>query len=261
MAILRSLMIAVCVITATLGLLGFALFLWRGPIGVVTLGFPEVPLLLWNTALSLVFFAQHSGMIRTRFRHKLIRFMPQRWFGLVYAAASGLLLIGFVLLWQSSDVMLYAADGVARWLLRGLFLAAGVGMLWGVRALQSFDLLGLHAVSRTIPVEPTSAEIETPGEVETRAEIGSPTGLQIRGPYRWVRHPMYSLALVMIWTFPDLSLDRCLFNVLWTAWIAIGARLEERDLATEFGDAYAAYQRCVPMLIPRYLRPPAQSTP
>jgi protein-S-isoprenylcysteine O-methyltransferase Ste14 len=71
-----------------------------------------------------------------------------------------------------------------------------------------------------------------------------------RGPYRWVRHPQYFCVLVMIWSFPDLTADRLLFNVLWSTWIAAGTLLEERDLLATLGDQYRDYQARVPMLIP-----------
>ena len=56
--------------------------------------------------------------------------------------------------------------------------------------------------------------------------------------------------LLMIWSYPVLTMDRLLFNVLWTIWIVIGSVLEERDLSADFGDAYREYQRKVPMLLP-----------
>ena len=79
--------------------------------------------------------------------------------------------------------------------------------------------------------------------------------LIIRGPYRWVRHPLYSLFLVMIWSCPDLTVDRLLFNVLFTVWMVIGSILEERDLVDAFGETYREYQHKVPMLIPYRIRP------
>ena len=54
----------------------------------------------------------------------------------------------------------------------------------------------------------------------------------------------------MIWSYPHLTADRALFNVLWTLWIFTGSVLEERDLVAEFGDRYRDYQNKVPMLIP-----------
>ena len=32
----------------------------------------------------------------------------------------------------------------------------------------------------------------------------------VRGPYRWVRHPLYLTTLLMIWSYPDLTADRLL---------------------------------------------------
>ncbi|MBZ5545690.1 MAG: isoprenylcysteine carboxylmethyltransferase family protein, partial [Acidobacteriia bacterium] len=81
------------------------------------------------------------------------------------------------------------------------------------------------------------------------------TALTIRGPYRWVRHPIYALFLLMVWASPEVTADRLLFNLLWSIWMVAGTRLEERDLAAEFGDGYKEYQRRVPMLVPWSLRP------
>ena len=47
-----------------------------------------------------------------------------------------------------------------------------------------------------------------------------------------------------------MTADRLLLNGLFTAWIVVGALLEERDLVREFGEAYRGYQRRVPMLVP-----------
>ena len=58
------------------------------------------------------------------------------------------------------------------------------------------------------------------------------------------------MVLVMIWSSPDLTGDRLMFNITWTAWIVVGTILEERDLVEEFGDEYLRYRERVPMLIP-----------
>ncbi len=72
----------------------------------------------------------------------------------------------------------------------------------------------------------------------------------MKGPYLWVRHPLYFFSLVMIWANPHFSYDRLLFNIMWTVWIIIGTMLEERDLVADFGDGYRDYQKRVPMLMP-----------
>ena len=77
----------------------------------------------------------------------------------------------------------------------------------------------------------------------------------VRGPYRWVRHPLYSFCLLIIWSCPNITTDRLLYNVVWTLWIIIGSVFEERDLVAAFGEEYRNYQRKVPMLIPNSISP------
>ena len=64
----------------------------------------------------------------------------------------------------------------------------------------------------------------------------------------------YFFCLIMIWFCPNLTLDRLLYNVLFTIWIYIGSLLEERDLVSLFGKEYREYQDKVPMLIPYSFR-------
>ena len=69
-----------------------------------------------------------------------------------------------------------------------------------------------------------------------------------------VRHPWYSGLLLVLWARPLADADLVL-NTVFSAYLVIGARLEERKLIAEFGERYRAYQREVSMLVPlRWLR-------
>ncbi len=83
-----------------------------------------------------------------------------------------------------------------------------------------------------------------------RGSVAPDSGFVVRGPYRWVRHPWYAAAIVLFWSNTDLTADRLLFNLLWTVWVCVGARLEEKDLLAQFGTIYGEYRRQVPMLVP-----------
>jgi protein-S-isoprenylcysteine O-methyltransferase Ste14 len=65
--------------------------------------------------------------------------------------------------------------------------------------------------------------------------------------------------LLLIWSCPEVSIDRFLFNILWTVWIVVATLLEERDLVDGFGEDYLEYQSKVPMLLPRRLKPSLSS--
>jgi len=68
--------------------------------------------------------------------------------------------------------------------------------------------------------------------------------------HRFVRHPWYSLALVILWT-RDIESSTLLSNLMISGYFIIGAKLEENKLIAQFGDRYREYQRRVPGIVPQ----------
>jgi len=81
-------------------------------------------------------------------------------------------------------------------------------------------------------------------------EDTSPPRLVTGGLYRYVRHPLYTAGLVIIWLIPIMSYNLLALILGLTVYIYIGIYFEERKLLVEFGDAYAIYRDQTPMLIP-----------
>lgn len=210
----------------------FALFLFWGPLDLVNLGFGTAATLWFDAGLSLAFFVQHSVMIRKSFHQRLGRLLPEKYHGVLFTLAAGIFLLAVVIFWQGPDYPLLTLTGGLRWLARLVFFLGLAGFFWGVTSLGFFDPFGLMPL------------------LSEGQDSGQPQVLVQRGPYRWVRHPLYFCTILLIWSCPDLTADRLLFNILWTAWIVIGARLEERDLIDTFGQAYLDYRQKVPMLLP-----------
>lgn len=214
-------------------LLLFGAFLVAGPFDIVRFQFSEGQALVWNAAISMLFFTQHSGMIRESFRNWLASTIPGHYHAATYSIASGAVLIITVLLWQTSGKALYRIQGPLETAPHVLTLLAVAGFVWGVRALRSFDAFG------RIPIV-----------VHLRGKQLRPPEFVLRGPYLWVRHPLYFFMLVLIWSVPVMTSDRLLFSVLWSTWIVLGSYLEEKDAVAVFGERYRVYQSTVPMLIP-----------
>jgi protein-S-isoprenylcysteine O-methyltransferase Ste14 len=55
------------------------------------------------------------------------------------------------------------------------------------------------------------------------------------GLYRWVRHPLYTGGLLIIWLSPLMTQNLLILFSLLTLYLFIGARLEEKRLAADFG--------------------------
>lgn len=71
------------------------------------------------------------------------------------------------------------------------------------------------------------------------------------GPYRYVRHPIYSgIILGMIGTTMAISLYWIVAVVLLGAYFIYSATVEERNMERLFPDTYPAYKRSTKMLIP-----------
>ena len=211
----------------------FMLFLFIGPLKLVNLGLDGATTLWLNTILCLAFFVQHSVMIRKSFRQWLTRFIPEEYDSAFFSIASGVFLLVLIVFWQESAYIIASAQGIWVWVLRGVFLLSIAGFAWSWWSLGVFDPFGI------LPIMDHLRGRERP-----------PIPFTARGPYRWVRHPLYTLMLLMIWSYPNLTADRLLFNLLCTIWMIIGTVLEERDLVAAFGKEYVDYKKKVPMLIP-----------
>ncbi len=72
------------------------------------------------------------------------------------------------------------------------------------------------------------------------------------GPYRWVRHPMYSTVVVLFFAATMLTANWVVAagGGLVFALLAARSRVEERRLVEKFGDAYRAYQRSTGRFMP-----------
>jgi len=228
-----KLFLVIAPLVGNASLLLFLIFLFMGSFSIIKLGLGEMALLAWDGLLSVIFFVQHSGMIRRRFRIRLSEIIPSYLNDGVFTIVSSIVLTAMVVFWQPSTTVLYELQGAGRWVVRGIFLMALTGFFWGVYSLKAFDPFGRAPIKGHLA-----------GKTLRSSEFA------VRGPYLWTRHPLYFCVLLLMWSCPDLTLDRLLFNVLWSIWIFAGAVFEEKDLLADFGDDYRAYQKEVPMLFP-----------
>lgn len=183
---------------------------------------------LVNVGWLIFFGVQHSGMAREGFKCRWTRLVPLCLERSVYAATSGLLLLGLAATWQP-------LPGTAIWhgplWLVVLPLTACLGL---VLVNGCFDHAGLFGLRQ-------AWECDRPP---------MPDRLLILGPYRYLRHPLMACLLVFLWTQPVLTPTLALLSGGLTVYVGVGVVLEERDLVRRFGDAYRSYRRRVFALLP-----------
>jgi protein-S-isoprenylcysteine O-methyltransferase Ste14 len=143
---------------------------------------------------------------------------------------------------------------VPRWITRRYGVVAALGTTPGTLLIQAAGIV-LLAIGLALFVASLGRFV---GEGKgTLAPWDPPRRLVIRGPYRWVRNPMISGVVLIL--FAEAALLLSPPHAAWAA-IFLGINLvyipliEEPQLADRFGESYRAYCRHVPRVIPR-LRP------
>jgi protein-S-isoprenylcysteine O-methyltransferase Ste14 len=116
-----------------------------------------------------------------------------------------------------------------------VLFAAGAALFWaGGRV---YDLDALLGVSQLMG-----------------AGIGEAGGLTRRGILGAIRHPWYTGGMLLLWAFPRDAAG-LVASIVLSAYLVVGAYLEEAKLIAEFGEEYRAYRREVSMFVPfRWVR-------
>lgn len=183
----------------------------------------------------IAYFAIHSLVaslgLKRRVATRWPALMPA--YRLLFNALALLLLLPPVaLLYHLKGEYLWQWVGLGSWLANGLALLALLGFVWSLRYYDGMEFFGLRQWR------------------EGARSVEDQESFRISPLHRFVRHPWYALALVLIWT---RSMDPALLltAVLISLYFVIGSRLEERKLVEYHGEVYRYYQDQVPPLVPR----------
>jgi methanethiol S-methyltransferase len=204
---------------------------WSGAVDPAISGARGWPLaaIAVDAALLTIFAAHHSVFARDRVKRAMTAFIPERLLRSTYVWIASLLLIAVCAAWQSAGGTVYRAGGAIAVAHAVIQI---VGVVFIARAVARIDGLEL-------------AGIRPPGTTSA--------GLQIVGPYRLVRHPLYLGWVLAVFGAAHMTADRLLFAILTSFYLVIAVPWEERALLKSFGEEYARYQRQVRWRILPYL--------
>ena len=197
-------------------------------------------LLILLAATWTAYFLIHSALASLTVKQAVERRHPN-WmpaYRLCFNAVALILIIPPLWLTYHIDApWLWQWRGLEAWFTNTLTALAIVGFLWSMRYYESGEFIGTRQWR------------------EREIRIEDQEHLRISPLHRYVRHPWYFFALVLMWT-RDMNAPLLLTISFATLYFIFGSRLEERKLLQYYGDAYATYRRRVPGLIPlpwRYL--------
>jgi methanethiol S-methyltransferase len=173
----------------------------------------------WNTAL-VTFFAFHHSIFARDWIKTPLRGIVGEHLRSVFVWTASLLLITVCIAWRRVGATIFHAAGVAA-VACGLVQLSGLGLIaWSVAQIDPMELAGIR---------PRPSD-----------------GVQTGGPYRFVRHPVYTGWMLATFATPHLTGDRLTFAVLTSIYLVIAIPWEEGSLRAAFGEAYARYTADVP---------------
>ena len=192
------------------------------------------PALLINVGLLGLFALQHSGMARPGFKEWWTNIIPEPIERSTYVLIASLVLALVLWQWRPMPTIVWAVDAAwAQTLLWGLFGLGWMLVLAATFMISHLHLFGLQQVHEHMQGEEPSAP-----------------KFQIRGLYRYVRHPLNLGFLIAFWAAPEMTVGHLVFALGTTGYIFVAMGLEERDLIARFGERYRAYRDRVPMIMP-----------
>jgi methanethiol S-methyltransferase len=190
-------------------------------------------LLIFGAAIA-AYFALHSILASRAVKYFLMaRFLPQRYYRLIFNGLSIFLLLPLTWFFLSMEKAVVSGYLLKIPLAGWISMAIGVG--WIIAAFRRYDLSEFSGFLQVKSGQPPEHD-----------------SLNTAGVNAWVRHPLYFGTLLVVWGWFIISPTDAvlLLAVLASFYTYIGARLEERKLVQQFGEAYRLYQREVPMLLP-----------
>ncbi len=187
--------------------------------------------MLWIT-----YCAPHSALISITFTNYLKQKAGKgfRFYRLFYNIFSVVTLIPIVVYTLSIKTQpFFVWDGYVLPIKYILIVAGFLFIIMGARCYSFTQLAGIRQIKEGVD----------PNLINKTGELSS------RGISGVVRHPLYAGVFLLIWA-RDLDAVYFIVNIILSAYLIIGAILEERKLVLEFGDAYREYQKKVSMLFP-----------
>jgi protein-S-isoprenylcysteine O-methyltransferase Ste14 len=179
------------------------------------------PGLAANLAWFCAFALHHSLFARERVKGWVARHVPDRLLRSFYVWVASLLWFGVIAAWQPLGGLVFEQTSTAARAAHAAVQTAGLLLIAAsVAAIDALELAGIRSGSR-------------------------PSGLQARGPYRLVRHPLYFGWVLAVFGAATLTFDRLVFAGLTTIYLIVAIPWEERSLERTFGEEYERYKERV----------------
>ncbi len=173
-----------------------------------------------DAVLFVLFAAHHSAFARSPVQAWMRRVFPERLLRTVYVWIASILLMLVCWLWQPIGGQVFRTTGLPTLVHSAVGLSGLLLIVLSVRAIDGLELAGIRQSHVSV-------------------------SLQITGPYRIVRHPLYLGWILLVFAPANMTGDRLVFAAITSAYLLVAIPWEERSLEAAFGGDYTRYKQQV----------------
>jgi len=157
---------------------------------------------------------------------------------LFYNVSSAIIIAALLALAPKPSVTLYDLQFPYDIIIFTVQVLSLIGLILAARHIDVGEFLGTAQIKRYLN---GTYNIENLDEDKT---------LIIKGPFKYVRHPIYFGSIVFLGARP--TMDLFYFSIFFYSiiYFYVGSIYEEKKLVEEFGEKYKKYQKLVPRLFP-----------
>lgn len=181
---------------------------------------PSWQAVAFDALLVGVFALHHSVFARDTVKARVAQLVPASLVRSVYVWIASLLLMLVCTRWMRVGGEVFRVSGLAAALLIVVQLYGVWLIAQSVRGIDALELAGIRREAARGP-------------------------LQVKGPYAFVRHPLYFGWVLAVFGAAHMTGDRLAFAAITTLYLVIAIPWEERSLRRSFGEDYARYARAV----------------
>jgi protein-S-isoprenylcysteine O-methyltransferase Ste14 len=185
------------------------------------------------SSLWVAFFVLHSLLASLKLKKKVQSLNPAflRYYRLMFNLLAIALVLPPVWYMRAYPGVQVWSWGNLTWLSHMVFVLSVLAFFWTLRYYDGKEFLGIRQIR------------------EHSDRLEDQEAFYISPMHRYVRHPWYTLALLIIWT-RNMSESFMVSATLITLYFFIGSILEERKLLAYHGEQYQLYRKSVSGIIP-----------
>ena len=177
-----------------------------------------------------------SLKVKSYLRQNFTGILP--FYRLIYNFISLLIIYLFYIYLPQPDLTIYDLIKPFDFIILGFQFLSLLGFIWCFKYFSFKEFVGISQIKRWYKRNYNLNDLD------------EKLTLKIKGPYKYMRHPVYFFSIMFLIFRPTMDLTYLTLVIMFILYFYVGSYYEEKKLLEIFGEEYSEYQKAVPRMFP-----------